>query len=206
MRLCLIRHGETVFNREDRMQGAREIELTAGGREEAVRLGHLLRSEHFHPARLVSSPVRRALATAQGLGFGTPIDPDPAFAARSLGELEGLTRAQIRDRFPGTLERLFEWDYVPPGAEESLRALFHRADHRLVRLTEGTIGDDGLLTVVTHSGVLEALIRGWLHLGSGDRQPYKLRNACALIFHRSTLGWEHQKTLAAGTDDRIDAA
>ena len=189
MKLCLIRHGETVYNIEERMQGARDVELSPRGLEEAVLLGKRLREEHFRPPRIYTSPVKRARDTAAGLGLPAPILPVDGLRARNLGDLEGMTKTEIRQRFPGAYESLVQWDYLPPGGTETLADVFRRADRDIGRLVEQE-RSAGLLLAVTHSGVLEALVRGWLSVPTEDRLPFPLKNAGALVFASTPEGWK----------------
>ncbi|NLI77488.1 MAG: histidine phosphatase family protein [Candidatus Riflebacteria bacterium] len=205
MIICLIRHGETVFNREERLQGARDIELSARGLDEAVALGHRLRAAGLHPRRIYTSPVKRAHDTAHHLGYPVPVVPRPAFRARGLGELEGLTKTEIRGRYPGAIERLIHWDWPPPGGEETLRDMFHRADAGVAEVAREEAAA-GLGVIVTHSGVLEALGRGWLRLEPHQRLPFPMRNAGAILFSRIDGQWQPGQVIAAGGDGFVDHA
>lgn len=138
MKLVLIRHGETVFNREERMQGTRDIELSDCGRSEAVELGKALRQEGILPRCIYTSPVKRARDTAHLLGFDVPVECVPGLRARGLGELEGMTKTEIRSRYPGAYEHLVHWDFYPPGGKECLRDLFQRAGQDIEHLALST--------------------------------------------------------------------
>ncbi len=207
MIICLIRHGETVFNREERMQGARDIDLSDRGRAEATALGGRLLAAGIAPRQVYTSPVKRAAETARLLGLPGPVVDHPAFRARALGELEGLTKGEIRERFPGAIERLIHWDWLPPGAEETLRDLFDRASAGVeeVAQAESEAGSP-LGVIVTHSGVLEALVRGWLDLEPQQGLPFPLKNAGALVCTPSAAGWRPVQMIAAGAAGFVDHA
>lgn len=205
MKLCLIRHGETVYNIDERMQGVRDVELSPRGREEAVLLGKRLRDENIAPQRVYCSPVKRARDTAEQLGLPVPVVTIAGLRARNLGQLEGLTKSEIRSRFPGALEGLVQWDYLPPGGDETLGDIFRRAERDIGFLVERE-ESTGLLLAVTHSGVLEALVRGWLKV-PGDRPlPFPLKNAGALLFNRIPSGWQPERQIEIGTRDAYDGA
>ncbi|HNV70695.1 MAG TPA: histidine phosphatase family protein [Candidatus Ozemobacteraceae bacterium] len=209
MKLGLIRHGETVFNREERMQGVRDIELSDLGRQQAIELGRLLRQEECAPPQLYSSPVKRALDTATLLGVTTNIIAHPGFRARSLGSLEGLTKSEIREKFPGAFERLVEWDYLPPGANETLRDIYTRANTAVEELVQReSEADQELVIVVTHSGVLEALLRGWMQISAGQKLPVPLKNAGVFWLERPESGssWVFTGSLAVGEQGTLDLA
>lgn len=205
MKLCLIRHGETVYNIEERMQGVREIELSPRGMDEAIQLGNRLRDERIEPHRVYTSPVKRARDTAERLGLPAPVVPVDGLRARNLGDLEGLTKSEIRTRFPGALENLIRWDWLPPGGDETLRHMFQRAGRDLETLVERE-RQAGLLLAVTHSGVLEALVRGWLKIPDGGPLPFPLKNAGALLFDRTSDGWKADRRIEVGTRDAYDGA
>jgi len=197
MELVLIRHGETVYNAEDRLQGQREIPLTERGQREAEQLGEQLKAEGIRPHVLYSSPIVRALTTAEKLNFEVPIETNPAFSPRSLGVLEGLSKTEIEERFPGALAKLTNWDYLAPGATETLEDLYDRANTQINRLAEAA-PFQAHLVIVTHSGVLEALVRGWFDLQPGDPLPFKLKNAGAFVFLRAAHLWDYRRTIAVG--------
>lgn len=207
MKLGLIRHGETVFNRESRMQGVRDIELSERGREQARELGRRLRDSGITPERLYSSPVKRALDTAGLLGLTPKIIPAAGFSARSLGHLEGLTKTEIRKTFPGAFENLVHWDYSPPGAKETLRDLYVRATREIDDLVQKE-QQQGLVLAVTHSGVLEALVRGWMNVSPDQELPIPLKNAGVLWFKpvASRPAWELTGSLAVGEEGTLDHA
>ncbi len=197
MEICLIRHGETVYNIEDRMQGVREIELSPKGIDEAKALGTLLKRENILPGKIFSSPVKRAIDTARYMNLEVEVVPNSAFRARSLGDLEGLTKTEIRSRFPGALKNLLLWDWLPPGGDETLRDMFRRANTEIESLWKSEESFQ-MLGIVTHSGVLEALIRGWLSLSPEDSLPFLLKNAGGAVFFKSKTGWEVKKDFATG--------
>ncbi|MFZ2959228.1 MAG: histidine phosphatase family protein [Candidatus Ozemobacteraceae bacterium] len=205
MDICLIRHGETVFNREERMQGARDIALSERGMREAVELGHRLVAEGIRPRHVYTSPVKRAWDTAERLGFDVPVIPAEGLRARGLGTLEGLIRTEIREQFPGAMEGLIHWDWCPPGGQESLGDLYRRADAELVHLIDRE-RESGLVLAVTHSGVLEALVRGWLALEATQPLPFPLKNAGAIVFGDGPSGRHPKRVIAVGELDAVDYA
>lgn len=99
-RLVLARHGQTAHNASGRLQGQVDIPLNARGREQAQALARTLARQDVDV--IVSSPLGRALATAQACGeaLGLPVSTDPALLERSFGTWEGLTGEEIRSRWP----------------------------------------------------------------------------------------------------------
>jgi len=99
-RVLLIRHGETEWNREGRMQGHIDIPLSQEGVTQALRLAERFAGEAFDA--LVSSDLRRAFQTAERIaaGSGRPVLVDARLRERNLGVLQGLTREESARAYP----------------------------------------------------------------------------------------------------------
>ncbi|WP_114855655.1 histidine phosphatase family protein [Brachybacterium sp. YJGR34] len=99
-RLVLVRHGQTDYNRDGRLQGQVDIPLNeTGGRQAAALAAVVARNP---PDVLVASPLQRARETARIIGrsAGLEVATDPAFLERSFGDWEGLRGEEIRDGWP----------------------------------------------------------------------------------------------------------
>lgn len=128
MRLILVRHGQTQWNRENRAIGHTDIELNEEGSKQAQELASALNGERV--AAIYSSPLRRALDTAQAIARFQrgQVKVDDAFIEMDAGEMDGLTYEEMRDRYG---EFLKEWMRNPcslamPGGE-CLGDVQHRA-------------------------------------------------------------------------------
>ncbi|WP_167767167.1 histidine phosphatase family protein [Jannaschia formosa] len=142
--LYILRHGETLWNREGRMQGLRDSALTALGRVQAARQGAILRRAGV-AAPAFSSPLGRARRSAALAGLHAAVDPD--LAEIGMGAGVGLPRPAQAP--PGVL-----WKFDCPGAE-SQAALIARLDRLRARR--------GPAVLVTHGVVvigLRAMARG----------------------------------------------
>ncbi|MGA7959523.1 MAG: histidine phosphatase family protein [Xanthobacteraceae bacterium] len=161
--LYYVRHGETDFNVEARLQGRRDTALNARGREQAAEYGELLRDLFARENReaadfaYVASPLRRACDTMAVLRTTLGLDPqgyatDDRLMEISYGEWEGLTLPEIDARMPGLLAKREQdkWDFAPPGGE-SYRALTARISDWYDGLTRDTV-------VAAHGGGVRALI------------------------------------------------
>jgi broad specificity phosphatase PhoE len=159
--LYYIRHGETDWNREGRLQGRREIPINANGRAQARHCGGVLRDllarDAIDPAGLdfVASPLGRARETMQlvrtELGLDSSYRVDARLAEISFGAWEGFTTAELRARWPDALaEREHDkWGFTPPQAESyAMVSLRVRDWYR--SLTRDTVA-------VAHGGVLRGL-------------------------------------------------
>ena len=165
-RIFFVRHGETQWNSTFRYQGLSDVELNEAGLEQARRAG--VRLSGISPARAYSSPLRRALRTAEIImennAGGAAVEVCADLREISFGDWEGLTASEIMERDG---ERLAEWrkapfSVSPPGGEPFSEVAARAA--RAARLIQdaGTPGDASF--VVAHGAVLRALIASFLGL------------------------------------------
>ena len=181
MRICLIRHGATAWNAAGRIQGHRDVPLSDAGREQ-VRGWRL--PEGFAQAACITSPLRRALETADLLGFDQPAT-DGRLVEMNWGEFEGRTLAELRAELGPAMQELEEsgLDFRPPGGE-SPREVADRLSACLRSLTE----TDRDMVLVAHKGILRAslvLSLGWEMLG---KPPVRYEPELALIHRLTSTG------------------
>lgn len=141
MVIYLLRHGETEWSRAGRKQGRADSPLTPLGVRQVRACGRLLAKETSgsSPVHLVTSPLGRARASAEiiraflGLAEGS-LSVSDLLAEHDYGAWEGLTDAEIEDRFPGqlALRRQQHWNFVVPGGE-SYEMLAQRVHQWLTR-------------------------------------------------------------------------
>lgn len=172
--LVCVRHGRTAWNADLRFQGQTDIPLDAHGRGQALLLGGLLRDGTFDAA--VSSDLSRCAETARIiLSFHpqTPLRLDTDLREMAFGAWEGLTWSQIVLRNPKLA--LDGWSrpkaQSPPGGE-SFEAVVGRVARATAAILAGT-PDGGRVLVVTHAGVLHALLR--VILGTGEAEEIDVR-------------------------------
>lgn len=165
--LYYIRHGETEWNAQGRLQGRHDSALASTGRAHAVRCGDILQDLFAREGRnaadldYVSSPLGRARTTMELLRGVVGLAPDAyrtdaRLAEMSFGEWEGLTFSEVKARAPDVLaarERDM-WGFFPPGGESYA--------HVAARIGEwsATIARDTVVTA--HGGTARAL---FAHLG-----------------------------------------
>jgi probable phosphoglycerate mutase len=158
----VIRHGQTDWNAEGRLQGQKDIAINAVGRAQATQNGEMLRqilgaAEGYD---FVASPLSRTRETMERIRTAMGLDPkgyrlDERLKELSFGDWEGYTTAEIKavDR-----ERIRErsrqkWGFIPPGADaESYEILSWRVGAWLASLEQPTVS-------VSHGGVLRSLFR-----------------------------------------------
>ena len=162
-RLVFWRHGRTSWNAEQRFQGQSDIPLDDVGLAQAARAAKAL--ARLQPARILSSDLSRAMATANALSTvtGLAVEPDSGLRETWAGEWEGLTRTELDERFPGEMSRWGAGSDVRPGGGETrvevadrMVAVVHAA---LVGLGEGQT-----MVIATHGGSARAAIGALLGL------------------------------------------
>lgn len=157
--LFLVRHGETTYNRASRYSGQAETALTGRGLEQHARLRERLAGEDI--GRVASSDLGRCLTLAGVVAsdHGLVAEPYAGLREAAFGDWEGLTYEEALTRNPAAMAA-FNRDplsVAPPGGE-SLAALGRRARPLLDRLVREHEGRVGALLVVSHGGLLRALL------------------------------------------------
>lgn len=206
-RIVVVRHGETVWNAEMRMQGQLDTALSARGRRQAARLAGALAGEGIET--IVASDLARAFDTAAAIAAvtGLPVATDTGLRERSFGIFEGHTYAEIDARWPAEAGRWrrHEPGFAPAGGE-SLIGFSARAVAAVTRIAAAAPGRT--LLVVSHGGVLDCLYRAAAGLDLAAPRTWELGNAAInrLLFtgERFTLvGWSDTAHL---DDDPLDDA
>ena len=171
----LVRHGETEFNAEGRYQGQMDSPLTLRGRRQATAVAKTLAARFGSaPVRLVSSPLGRTLATAEiiarRLETCVAVDTDDRVMEVGMGAWDGLTRAEIRERWPDARrgKSVREWMFHGPGGE-SLKDLMARAGAAL----EDARLQYGAFQVLVSHAVTGRIVRA-IHLGMPVLEALKL--------------------------------
>lgn len=161
--ILFLRHGETSWNRQARLQGQREVNLNELGRRQAARNGRVLASL-IEPGkwRFTASPLARARDTMEVIlaALGRPADAfitDERLRELTYGEWEGRTLADIAagDAAAVQARHARKWSFLPPGGE-SYQMLSERVAGWAAELDAPTL-------VVAHGGVMRVL----LHLVAG---------------------------------------
>ena len=163
IRLLLVRHGESTWNVDGRVQGqAPGVRLTPRGREQADAVARALTG--CGATLLLSSDLERALQTAAVIGaaLGLPVAPAPALREQALGDLEGRLASELtaQPTPPGQHVHEVRWS-----GGESVADVYARLSDWLAGLCAS---EDGRTVIaVTHAGPMQALRT--LHAGGGHR-------------------------------------
>ena len=170
--LVLIRHGQTDWNVAGRWQGHTDVPLNETGRQQALLLAERL--QEWPITALYSSDSQRASDTAAILGRMLEMQPvtDQQWRERHAGLFQGLTRDEIRKQYPDAWEQL-RLGIVEPPEGETYAALRERAEAAFAGLLERH--PRGMVAVVTHGGLLRALVAHVLGLPADADPPISLR-------------------------------
>ena len=157
-RIIAIRHGETAWNVDTRIQGHLDIGLNEHGHWQAQRLAQALAAEDL--AAVYASDLSRAFETGRYLAqaTGAPLTPEPGLRERCFGQFQGRTFAEIEAELP---EQALRWrkrdPHFAPEGGESLEQLSSRVVHTCQKLAALHPGQQ--IAVVGHGGVMDVLYR-----------------------------------------------
>jgi 2,3-bisphosphoglycerate-dependent phosphoglycerate mutase len=192
-RITAIRHGETAWNVDTRIQGQLDIGLNAKGQWQAQRAGQALADEEI--SAVYSSDLWRAYDTALSVAkpHGLNVQTDEGLRERGFGEFEGKTFAQIEASLP---EQALQWrkrvpSFAPAGGE-SLLQIRHRVLQCVQAIAQAHVGQH--IVIVSHGGVMDVLYRAATGLDIQAARSWDLHNAAInrLLWngeHLSLVGW-----------------
>ncbi|CAB5718089.1 Phosphoglyceromutase [Delftia tsuruhatensis] len=207
-RIIAIRHGETAWNVDARIQGHLDIPLNDIGLWQAAQAGKALAGEAV--SAIYSSDLLRAYATAQAVErtTGAPLAADKGLRERCFGSFEGQTFAEIEVTHP---EDALRWrkrdpDFVPAGGGESLRMLRERIATTVDRLAALHAGEQ--IVIVAHGGVMDVLYRLATRQELQAPRTWALGNAAInrLLWTPQGLGlvgWGDVQHLEGGARDEV---
>jgi probable phosphoglycerate mutase len=175
-RVLAIRHGETAWNVDGRIQGQLDVPLNEMGRWQVHRLALAVADESI--AAIYSSDLLRAYETAQavGRGSGDAIVTDTGLRERGFGVFEGLSYAEINARWPQMGERWRKRDpeFGAPGGE-TLNQFYERSVTTATRLAARHPGQT--IALVSHGGVMDCLYRAASRIALDAPRSWQLGNA-----------------------------
>jgi broad specificity phosphatase PhoE len=194
-RLNFVRHGETAFNAENRLQGQLDIPLNARGRDQAIAVGCTLRArlgeeiDRLEAAgAFFASPLQRARETMELVRAAMGLAPeryrlDPVLMELSFGRWEGLTWPEVKARDPKGLKarRADKWRCVPPGGES-----YAMLADRVRSWLESLAGD---AFIVSHGGVARSLMVLLAGMPDEAAAVAPIVQGRALIFDKGRFSW-----------------
>jgi len=212
-RIIAIRHGETAWNAQRRLQGHIDIPLNERGRAQAQAVAQALTEDGGADsaiAAVYASDLERAFATGRAIAEAAraPITALPGLRERSFGDWEGRSYADLSVEFPAEAERWRKRDphWSPPGAEENLLQFRERIDNTVRDLASRH--QEQQVVLVAHGGVLDVLYRLATGLDIQAPRTWALDNAAInrLLWTPENgltlVGWGDARHL----DDALDLA
>jgi probable phosphoglycerate mutase len=194
-RILAIRHGQTAWNADKRIQGQLDLPLDATGLLQAERVAEALAEEPI--AAIYSSDLGRAMQTAAPLASRKQalVQIDPALRERSFGEFQGRTFEEVAHTWP---DQALRWrrrdpDYGPAGGER-LSDFNHRCVAVAWRLAAAHPGQT--IVMVAHGGVMDCLYRSAVGVGLSAPRTWQLDNAAV-----NRLLWSPQGLTLEGWND-----
>lgn len=187
-RLCIVRHGETDWNAEKRIQGHLDIPLNEAGLSQAHATAEGLCELHFRA--VYSSDLRRSWQTAEIVAsrLGIDLHPEPGLRERHSGLLEGKTVEELSNAHPEAHARFLDRDPdYPFGTGESMRVFSARVVNSVEDLIASHSGETLLL--VTHGGVLDVIFRRATGRSLDAPRDYPMPNAGINWFEHHQGNW-----------------
>lgn len=212
-RIIAVRHGETAWNVETRIQGQLDIDLNVRGRWQAQRVADALADEPIDA--VYASDLLRARTTAQAIADkaemprARQVQLHRGLRERGFGIFEGLTYAQIADDWPEESRRWRQRDpdFAPEGGE-SLVQLRQRVAATVDALASQHLGEQ--IVLVAHGGIMDAMYRLATQQDIAAPRTWDLGNAAInrLLWTPQSLtlvGWADVRHLDDSTIDEISA-
>ncbi len=187
-RLCLVRHGETAWNAEGRVQGQLDVPLSEVGHAQARAVAAALAGERFDA--IYASDLVRVRQTAEPAAgrLGLPVALDAALRERHYGMFERHTYVEVRERYPTEYARFRDKDPdFDFGSGESLKAFAARSLACVATLVERHAGRS--ILVFTHGGVLEMVYRRAVGMTLSSPRDFEIPNAAINRVEAGPGGW-----------------
>ncbi len=187
--LIAVRHGETDFNAERRMQGHLDVPLSETGRVQAQAAAARLADEPID--KIYSSDLQRALETARIIHEGREIElvTDLRLREFHMGTFQGMTLSEAREKHGDAWERFFihDADFALPGGQSRNQKQVEIASfmEEVVRSQAG-----GRMLVVTHGGILIAMLRHVLGIPASHYFRVSIENTGIQRFRYKNETWQ----------------
>ncbi len=201
MHLFLVRHGETEHNRQSLALGQEDVPLNETGQRQAEALGRALSGERL--SAVYASPLVRASRTAEAIAkpYGLEVVIEDGLIEMDVGEMDGMPFADVREKFPGFIER---W-LGPEGSNERMPGgerlvdVRERAGAALSAIVKRHQG--GRVCLVSHNFVILSLLTQLMGLElAGFR---RLSHSVAAI---SRVEWRHGAPVVVSLNDTCHLA
>ncbi len=190
-KLVLVRHGQSVWNLQNRFTGWIDVPLTEKGKEEAYKAGELLKDIRFDVA--YTSNLTRAQETLriilETIGLLIPVIKDEALNERHYGALQGLNKDRAREKWGKEIVHLWRRSYdIPPPEGESLKDTAARTIPFLERAIMGDILDGRDVLVVAHGNSLRSIVMYLENLGPDEIIKVEIPTGTPIVYELDENG------------------
>ncbi len=190
-KLVLVRHGQSVWNLQNRFTGWIDVPLTEKGKEEAYKAGELLKDIRFDVA--YTSNLTRAQETLkiilETIGLLIPVIKDVALNERHYGALQGLNKDRAREKWGKEIVHLWRRSYdIPPPEGESLKDTAARTIPFLERAIMGDIHDGRNVLVVAHGNSLRSIVMYLENLGPDEIIKVEIPTGTPIVYDLDEKG------------------
>ncbi|NPA58131.1 MAG: 2,3-diphosphoglycerate-dependent phosphoglycerate mutase [Aquificae bacterium] len=190
-KLVLVRHGQSVWNLQNRFTGWIDVPLTEKGKEEAYKAGELLKDIRFSVA--YTSELSRAQETLriilETVGLLIPVIKDKALNERHYGALQGLNKDRAREKWGAEIVHLWRRSYdIPPPEGESLKDTANRTIPFLERAIMGDILDGRDVLVVAHGNSLRSIIMYLENLSPEEIVKVEIPTGTPIVYNLDEKG------------------
>ncbi len=190
-KLVLVRHGQSVWNSQNRFTGWVDVPLSEKGKEEAYRAGELLKDIRFSVA--YTSALTRAQETLriilETVGLLIPVIKDQALNERHYGALQGLNKDRARKKWGADIVHLWRRSFdIPPPEGESLKDTAARTIPFLERAILGDIYDGRDVLVVAHGNSLRSIVMFLENLSSEEIVKVEIPTGTPIVYELDNEG------------------
>jgi len=180
--LLLIRHAQSTWNADGRIQGWADPPLNETGLDQACKLAQRLVADGHAIAAIYSSPLLRAKQTAEQVSqiFDLPVQTDDRLKENNVGQLTGLTGPEVEQRFPEWLAaRRASLEWMPPPEGEDRDHFVSRAVAVMTDIVANHAGQT--VAVVSHGGTLGVYLAHLLEMPIHRSLPFQFENTSLSI-------------------------
>ena len=184
-KLVLVRHGQSIWNLQNRFTGWIDVPLTEKGKEEAYKAGELLKDIRFDVA--YTSMLTRAQETLriilETIGLLIPVIKDEALNERHYGALQGLNKDRAREKWGKEIVHLWRRSYdIPPPEGEALKDTAARTIPFLEKAIMGDILDGRNVLVSAHGNSLRSIVMFLENLGPDEIIKVEIPTGTPIVY------------------------
>ena len=172
-KIILVRHGQSIYNLENKFTGWKDVDLTKKGIEEAIDVGKILKKENIKPDYAFTSVLKRAQKTLnlilQEMNITIPIEYNLALNERDYGSLIGQNKADASKKFGAELVHIWRRSYdVPPPDGESLKMTLERTIPYFISEIFPILAQNKNIIISAHGNSIRSIVMNILNISKED--------------------------------------